>query len=57
MKEYNKRYPKRIYATVPAELYDRIQEYGIHDIDVLITELLANYFEKLDGGSKNGNRK
>ncbi len=52
-----KKYPKRIYATVPAEIYDALQKYGMSNIDILITNLLADYFENQESGKNENNKK
>lgn len=51
------KYPKKIYATVPDELFQRIHRFGISKIDVLITQLLSEYFDRIDYGGHDGNRR
>jgi len=52
----NRKFPKRIFATVTPEIYDALQRYGMSNIDVLINNLLVDYFEKQESDLNGRNR-
>ena len=46
------KYPKKIFATVPDEIFQRLNKYGMSKMDILITNLLSEYFDKIDNEEK-----
>jgi len=56
MDNRNRKFPKRIFATVTPEIYDALQRYGMSNIDILINNLLVDYFEKQESDLNGRNR-